>query len=263
MQWKDSYSIGNEEIDFQHKELINMTDKLQKSLTKDSEDSNIVEALKFIVKYTRHHFESEERYMERIGYPGLESQKQLHQGIVKNVSDIFLQLKRGHKIDLVELVNFLVDWVIDHVISEDGKIGEYFRNNREKLIENDINQEQYDLLIDKFNKLKELFSKGLINAEDFKEQKSKIVNNFISSRDLKDFCSTCVILDKLLNANFITEKELLYCITDSVDVKTPQETMDKIMCIDGKFRYIKALFESDIISEDEYNDLKKGLLENM
>ena len=63
--WKDNYSVGNPEIDDQHRDLFNLCNQLSESLTEKE--------CKFIImklfKYTRLHFTAEEKLMKDLEFP--------------------------------------------------------------------------------------------------------------------------------------------------------------------------------------------------
>ena len=63
--WNDSYSVGNESLDLQHKEVLSIISKLvvNDGALAMSEISS--EVLRDIRKYAKEHFEYEERLLEQ------------------------------------------------------------------------------------------------------------------------------------------------------------------------------------------------------
>ena len=123
MDWYESYSIGIAEIDKQHKELVNTVSKMQKSLKAGSVDKEVGNTLKFLVDYTKRHFADEERLMRDINFPDYENHKIKHGKLVEQITDILLGLKKGKPVNGYELIDFLTDWLINHIRHEDKKIG--------------------------------------------------------------------------------------------------------------------------------------------
>ena len=123
MIWYDNYNIGVEHIDRQHQQLAKTIKKLQKSLSKGRFTPEAGEALKFLVHYTQEHFRAEEELMAKIGYKDLAAHRLLHKKLEQQIIDILLDLKKGKQIDAYELVDFLIDWLIHHIVNEDKKIG--------------------------------------------------------------------------------------------------------------------------------------------
>ena len=88
VRWEDSYSIGIESIDIQHKKLFELVNKLYDL----KDNSNIKEEIRDILyafrEYTITHFQDEEFYMKSIGYPELEEHKLMHEHIIDSLSQI-------------------------------------------------------------------------------------------------------------------------------------------------------------------------------
>ncbi len=123
MIWYDNYNIGVEQVDKQHRQLAKTIKKLQKSLTQGRFTPETGETLKFLVDYTKHHFAEEEALMEDIGYEEIDHHRKLHKKLVNQVVEILLNLKKGKQIDAYELIDFLTEWLTNHIVHEDKKIG--------------------------------------------------------------------------------------------------------------------------------------------
>ena len=71
--------------------------------------------------------------MERIGYPGLEAQKHAHAAFVERLVDIDLntldEIDNDQQSYLLDLINFLIGWLTNHILVSDKKIGEYVKKN--------------------------------------------------------------------------------------------------------------------------------------
>ena len=63
--WEEKFSVGNEDIDTQHKGLFSLGNELFEA----SRTQSIKPIIMRLYKYTREHFSSEEEMMKRIGYP--------------------------------------------------------------------------------------------------------------------------------------------------------------------------------------------------
>jgi hemerythrin len=125
MEWKDSYDIGIESIDKQHRQMVDMISRLEISVATDTENREMGNALKFLVDYINMHFSEEEEIMRKSGFPRYEHQKALHKGLIQKVMAVLLKLKKGESIHPQELIGFLTDWLVTHILDEDQKIGEF------------------------------------------------------------------------------------------------------------------------------------------
>ncbi len=128
-EWKDSLSVGVEEIDDQHKELIKRVDDLATSIQKNKGRDRIFHLLNFMEDYTEFHFQSEEKYMERFDYPGTDD----HRGEHLRFMDVVARLKgkfkeKGRREDFaMEIQQFLIDWLILHIQNTDSEMGAFLK----------------------------------------------------------------------------------------------------------------------------------------
>ena len=126
MEWLNSYNTGITSIDEQHQILCDMVNKLEESLDSGEVFNVIREILHGLVEYVKIHFHDEEKIMSRISYPELERHKKIHKDLVDQVVQILLDIKNGKEINAEELHAFLKKWLLDHILEEDKKIGEFF-----------------------------------------------------------------------------------------------------------------------------------------
>lgn len=124
--WEDKYAIGVESIDEQHKELFEIANRifelLKNDLITDKYDS-IIAIIEELKNYTIYHFEAEEEYMKNIGYKKLLSQKVAHNDFLEKMEGIDLeQIDNGHNEYLLGILDFVCEWLVEHIIKEDSLI---------------------------------------------------------------------------------------------------------------------------------------------
>lgn len=124
--WRETYKIGIEQIDLQHKQLLLMTEEFLAAVSAPPPNAKAQyqQMLDFLERYTLVHFSAEEIYMQRVGYAGCAAHKALHQAFCEDL--------RGHKLRLIqqefdnatakELANMLTRWWIYHIMREDKKL---------------------------------------------------------------------------------------------------------------------------------------------
>lgn len=131
IQWNESFSIGHEELDAEHQMLVNMIAALQGSLSKGIVNPQVGVALKELVNYTQTHFAHEEDEMKQSGYPEYQAHKKLHEEFTKKVVNLLRDLKRGDSVNAIQLISLAKDWLFDHILIQDKKLGLYLKD-REK-----------------------------------------------------------------------------------------------------------------------------------
>ena len=86
--WDEGYALGHKELDKQHMKLFEIAGRIADL----EEDANAKQQIKAILydlhDYMRYHFDDEEAYMARIGYPGLQEHIRLHQKIVDDINNL-------------------------------------------------------------------------------------------------------------------------------------------------------------------------------
>ncbi|WP_315073655.1 hemerythrin family protein [uncultured Clostridium sp.] len=127
-EMKEEYKIGVELIDNQHKKLFELADKaymlLKDEFTIDKYDK-IVEILQELKDYTIFHFKSEEEYMASINYKRMFTQKVEHDAFIKKLEAIDLKnVDENQNESLMEVLNFLNDWLTEHILKNDKLIGQ-------------------------------------------------------------------------------------------------------------------------------------------
>lgn len=125
-EFTDDYLTGIALVDAEHKELFRIVDKanqLVKSFDELSGYDSIIEILNELKEYTREHFSDEEEYMESIKYEGLSAQKRAHEAFIDKLENIDLaQIDANPQEYLQELLEFLLGWLINHILYTDKKI---------------------------------------------------------------------------------------------------------------------------------------------
>lgn len=124
--WKEEYLIGVAEIDEQHQKLFEIAgriyDLLENSIYGDKYDQ-IMAVIQELKDYTIYHFQCEEAYMEKIGYKRLLSQKVAHSDFIEKVNNVdFDHIDMNQDAYVMEMMNFIVDWIGSHIIEKDKLI---------------------------------------------------------------------------------------------------------------------------------------------
>lgn len=127
-EMKDEFLTGIDEIDNEHRELFRIAqsamDLYQDEFVVDKYD-HILEILRELKAYTQKHFNNEEAYMERIHYKRLFSQKIAHNGFIEKLEEYDLEnIDENQNETILDLLNFLNDWLVNHILYEDKLIGE-------------------------------------------------------------------------------------------------------------------------------------------
>jgi hemerythrin-like metal-binding protein len=126
--WRDQLNVGSPEIDADHKRLVSFVNALHTAVSEAQSERVVSRILLELIEYTRDHFAREEKVMQGCGFPGLKRHKEIHAALTRKVL-LFAQSYLRTPTDQVkrELIDFLAAWLVDHIIKEDRKIGDYLR----------------------------------------------------------------------------------------------------------------------------------------
>ena len=127
IQWKDEYSVGVALLDEQHKRMIEIINTLIDAPTADVGSKTVAETLKKMAEYSQAHFQEEELLFEEFGYPDAAAHAETHKEYVQQTV-VFCGAAMTH-VDAVpeRLLRFLKDWWVDHILGEDLKYKEFFK----------------------------------------------------------------------------------------------------------------------------------------
>jgi len=118
-EWKDSMTVGHQMIDRDHRMLIQYVNEMHIAMMAGKGKDAVGGILNKLVAYTKEHFGREEIVWRAGHYAGLEKHKKEHAGLLKTVGDFKVKYEKGTAALSIELMNFLRDWLNNHILKED------------------------------------------------------------------------------------------------------------------------------------------------
>jgi PAS domain S-box-containing protein/hemerythrin-like metal-binding protein len=118
--WDDAYSVGVAAMDAQHKKLVGMINRLAEchAARSSGRSDAFHEVLSQMCDYTQVHFESEEDYLQRIGYPQLADHKVEHDAFVGKMTAFSMAATDGVQ-DEAAVHRYLKGWLLSHILESD------------------------------------------------------------------------------------------------------------------------------------------------
>ncbi|MGM0508922.1 MAG: bacteriohemerythrin [Fusobacteriota bacterium] len=123
--WKAKYSVGLDSIDSQHKRLLEIMNELNNAMLHKKDKRVIKKLLDELLDYTEYHFKFEEDKLQRNDWPDLKNHKKIHRGFEKEISDFINEYVSGDKKISKDLMDFLKDWLIKHIMVIDQDYAPY------------------------------------------------------------------------------------------------------------------------------------------
>ncbi len=142
LEWNDSLLVNIQLIDDQHKQLVTFINELFRAMKKGEPKQVTGKILGNLIEYTASHFQSEEELFDRYDYPEteqhkaihkelVEQHKAIHKELVNKVVDFQKQFDVGASELEIPLMEFLKDWLIDHIMKTDKRYSAFLREKGE------------------------------------------------------------------------------------------------------------------------------------
>lgn len=129
IEWKQDLEIGIEEIDNEHRAIIETFQKLYEKMRTGEGHDLYDEIIAFLDDYVENHLAHEEAYQEEIKYDGFEEHKAKHdefRHILKEIKEDKLEVVSNK--ELLKINKIMKDWLLHHILEEDMKIGDFAKN---------------------------------------------------------------------------------------------------------------------------------------
>jgi hemerythrin len=129
INWSEDFSVKVREIDAQHKTLVDKINQLHQSLldNKGREAQKII--IEGMVDYANVHFETEEKYMRRLNYPGYQKHKDEHVHFAEKAFELQKRSDDSGFVLTLEILSFLKNWLQEHILVIDKQYSNYFNEN--------------------------------------------------------------------------------------------------------------------------------------
>lgn len=119
--WYQKYSVNNEELDRHHKTLFDIFNRLYDKCLKAKGTDCVQPVINELLSYADYHFKAEEQYMKDTAYRDLLKHCQMHSYFIEKAMQM-QKVENKEDLELTkELTVFLGNWLLHHVIEEDGK----------------------------------------------------------------------------------------------------------------------------------------------
>lgn len=129
LEWDEKYSVGVKELDDQHKLMFATINELLDAINDNNTEEHLGNIIESLVKYKTFHFATEEKYFEQFNYEETEEHKMKHREFNDKLNALKAKFPTYSVEFAFELVDFLEDWLINHLMVEDQKYKECFASN--------------------------------------------------------------------------------------------------------------------------------------
>ncbi len=130
LEWGESLLTGVPEIDEQHMILVHTLNEAAERLGRECSAEILGQITQDLLGYALYHFDTEEELMQQSGYCEQDAAMQAlhleqHRSFSAKVVSIRESLKAGTLIAPDELIGFLNQWLVDHIMNTDKKLAAF------------------------------------------------------------------------------------------------------------------------------------------
>ncbi len=127
LKWDEKLSVGVTELDAQHKKWFQIHNKLVDAMWQGVGLREMGPILSELADNAKLHFETEEAYMAKCAFPGLEPHRATHGAFWDRLSRIRADYYTGKPVLTAEVIEFLKEWLVSHVRDLDQRYAGHLR----------------------------------------------------------------------------------------------------------------------------------------
>jgi diguanylate cyclase (GGDEF)-like protein/hemerythrin-like metal-binding protein len=122
LAFSNAHLVGVQEIDDQHRQLVQMVNRINQSIVKKFEATLIEAAFQELLDFTRLHFATEQRLMLKHGYAESDAHQHEHTQLLHKLGDLATQADQGNDLLILQTIK---DWLVSHIQHADKPLGAF------------------------------------------------------------------------------------------------------------------------------------------
>ena len=131
-KWKEEYNLIIEEIDKQHRKLMEIGKKAYDiAIIDDGYDryDEIISIIDELLEYTKYHFEYEENMLKEYNYDHIHEQVEEHGFYVYKINEVSERedIDDNQRKVILEIIDFLSEWISQHIMVADRKYAVFLK----------------------------------------------------------------------------------------------------------------------------------------
>lgn len=135
LAWSSEYAVGVPEIDEQHMILVHTLNDANVKLRQDCSQQRLEQITQDLLSYALYHFETEEELMQEFAYADASAEDaaahlEQHRQFSTKVVTVREQIRDGVAVTADELIGFLTDWLVNHIMNTDKRLAAHIRSRR-------------------------------------------------------------------------------------------------------------------------------------
>ncbi|WP_169304183.1 bacteriohemerythrin [Deferribacteres bacterium DY0037] len=128
MPWTKEMELGVKIFDDQHKKLVQMINDLYDTMQQNKGADALLKILNDLVEYTVYHFDNEEEMFAKYNYSRQKEHIKIHTDLKNTAVELREKILAGEAVVGFNVIRFLEDWLMNHILGEDKKYAELFKS---------------------------------------------------------------------------------------------------------------------------------------
>jgi len=125
--WSEKYQVGIAFADVQHKQLVDIINRLHQALVEGKSRVEMGKTLDELIRYTQAHFAAEEKVLQSCGYPDFVEHHSEHERLAYAVLEFYQRLMSHEMVMTTNAVDFLKDWLGEEILDVDMKFAPFLK----------------------------------------------------------------------------------------------------------------------------------------
>lgn len=130
LAWNDALLSGVDEMDHQHRILVDMLVEVSAKLTHVENETLFDRITQDLLAYAIYHFDTEEKLMRQYGYAAAAPDEEhahltAHRAFAERVVTLRADARAGHPGGNEALLAFLKGWLVNHILTTDKRLGQF------------------------------------------------------------------------------------------------------------------------------------------
>ena len=132
--WTEDFTLGIEPFDSHHKQLISLINEAISNIERGSQHEDVSKTVNSLIEYASYHFNAEEEWLNAHDYPQLAEHKNIHRIFSTKINGFQEQLRAGNNAVAGELSDYLIFWLVDHILICDSLYATFAGTRKEPVM---------------------------------------------------------------------------------------------------------------------------------
>lgn len=125
IQLTEDLLTGVPEMDEQHRVLVNLMNETYALLRQGNREGAKEKLLSGVVAYVEYHLESEQAFLQKVGYPEYDAHRKIHESFRNQMYEWVEEAKTGNENAIREVVAMIWAWFFRHIAVKDKAYGAF------------------------------------------------------------------------------------------------------------------------------------------